>query len=182
MINYLIKTGRLGLRNWLASDTAPFVTMGQDSKVMRYFPELLTEADTIALINNLKKHYEKYGYTYFAMDELATGEFVGFTGLKYQTFESEFTPSVDIGWRLKRSAWGKGYATEAAKACLNVAFNEFGLDEVYSFCPDLNKASEAIMKKIGMTYLGTLQHPKVANDSRFKHCVVYRSQKPEDRS
>jgi len=180
MKNYLIKTVRLGLRNWLSSDTTPFITMGQDPKVMQYFPELLTAVDSIDLINNLKKHYEKYGYTYFAMDELATGEFVGFAGLKYQTFESEFTPSVDIGWRLKSSAWGKGFATEAAKACLDTAFNEFGLDEVYAYCPDLNKASEAIMKKIGMVFVGTLQHPMLVNDSRFKHCVVYRSQKPED--
>jgi len=178
MKKYLIKTGRLGLRNWLESDTDPFVTMGRDPKVMQYFPELLTEADSIALIDNLKKHYEKYGYTYFAMDELVTGEFVGFAGLKYQSFASEFTPSVDIGWRLKRSAWEKGYATEAAKACLYAAFNEFGLDEVYSYCPDLNIASEAIMKKIGMVFIGTFQHPQIANDSRFKHCVVYRSQKP----
>ncbi len=180
MKNYLIKTERLGLRNWLASDTAPFIAMGQNPEVMRYFPELLTKADSTALINGLKKHYEKYGYTYFAMDELITGEFVGFAGLKYQTFESEFTPSVDIGWRLKQSAWGKGFATEAAKACLDAAFNKFGLNEVYSYCPDLNKASEAIMQKIGMVFVGTLQHPKVAKDSRFKHCVAYRSRKPED--
>ena len=180
MKNYLIKTERLGLRNWVASDRVPFIAMGQNPEVMRYFPELLTKADSIALINDLKKHYEKYGYTYFAMDELITGEFVGFAGLKYQTFESDFTPSVDIGWRLKRSAWGKGFATEAAKACLDAAFKRFGLNEVYSYCPDLNKASEAIMKKIGMVFVGTLQHPKVAKDSRFKHCVAYRSRKPED--
>ena len=177
MKNYLIKTERLGLRNWLPSDTVPFVAMGQNPEVMQYFPELLAEDDTIALINNLKNHFEKYGYSYFAMDELVTGEFIGFAGLKYQTFESEFTPSVDIGWRLKRSVWGKGFATEAAKACLDAAFNRFDLDEVYSYCPDLNKASEAVMKKIGMVFTGILQHPKIANDSRFKHCVVYKVSK-----
>ncbi|MBL4663750.1 MAG: GNAT family N-acetyltransferase, partial [Flavobacteriaceae bacterium] len=161
----------------LESDIAPFTTMSQDPEVMRYFPNTLTKEEVQITIENFKKHYNDFGYTYFAMDELATGTFIGFTGLKLQTFESKYTPSVDIGWRLARSAWGKGYATEAASICLKAAFNEFGLTEVYSYCPDLNKGSESIMKKIGMEFIGTFMHPKVAGDSRFKHCVVYKKSK-----
>jgi len=174
---YIIKTERLGLRNWLPSDEAPFIEMGQDPEVMRYFPNTLSKEEVQLSIENFRKHFDAFGYTYFAMDELSTGHFIGFTGLKLQTFESEYTPSVDIGWRLARSAWGKGYATEAAQACMDAAFNRYYLNEVYSYCPDLNEDSEAIMKKIGMEFIGTFTHPKVASDSRLKNCLVYKKTK-----
>ena len=148
--------------------------MCQDHEVMRYFPATLTKEEVQIAVENFRNHCDTFGYTYFAMDELATGNFIGFTGLKLQTFESEYTPSVDIGWRLARSTWGQGYASEAAQACMDAAFNRFDLKEVYSYCPDVNKASEAIMKKIGMELIGSFTHPMVANDSRLKHCLVYK--------
>ncbi|MEM7085408.1 MAG: GNAT family N-acetyltransferase [Bacteroidota bacterium] len=174
MKEYIIKTERLGLRNWLKSDIIPFESMCQDPEVMRFFPNTLTKKEVALAIENFRNHFEVFGYTYFAMDELSSGRFIGFTGLKLQTFESKYTPSVDIGWRLARSTWGKGYATEAAQACMAAAFNEFDIDEVYSYCPHLNKASEAIMKKIGMEFVGTFTHPKVVNDPRLRDCLVYK--------
>ncbi len=115
-----------------------------------------------------------YGYTYFAVEELDTGDFVGFTGLANQTWESEFTPCVDIGWRLCRSAWGKGYATEAARACLEVSEAQFGLTEILAFATDTNLPSIHVMKKIGMKEIGKVQHPMIIDDDRFDHCVVYK--------
>ena len=171
--NYIIKTERLGLRNWLASDEAPFIEMCKDEEVMRHFPKTLSDKETLGLIDRLKKHFEDYGYCYFAVDLLKTDEFIGFTGLANQTWESEFTPCVDMGWRFKRAAWGKGYATEAAKACLEAAFTQFGCTEVVAFATDTNTTSEKIMKKLGMQLIGTVQHPAIENDARFKHCVVY---------
>ena len=176
---YNIKTERLGLRNWLESDVIPFEAMCQDPEVMRYFPNTLTKKEVQVAVDNFRKHCNDFGYTYFAVDELSTGKFIGFTGLKLQTFKSEYTPSVDIGWRLAKSAWGKGYATEAAQACLDAAFKKFNLNEVYSYCPEINKASEAIMKKIGMERIGTFTHPMVANDSRLKHCLIYRKSRAQ---
>ena len=154
--------------------------MCQDPKVMQHFPNLLSREDSIALIIRLQKHFEDHGYCYFAVDVLETEEFIGFTGLANQTWESEFTPCIDLGWRLKRSAWGKGYATEGAKASLEAAFSKFGLKEVLAFATDTNISSENVMKKIGMQYAGIVQHPSIINDPRFKHCVVYRIEKPDD--
>lgn len=147
--------------------------MCSDEEVMRHFPKTLSEEETTELINRLKEHFDIYGYTYFAIDVLETGEFIGFAGLKNQEWESDFTPCVDIGWRLKKAAWGKGYATEAAKACLDAGFQTFGIKEILSFATDTNVASENVMKKCGMKYVGNVQHPAILNDSRFKHCVVY---------
>jgi RimJ/RimL family protein N-acetyltransferase len=78
-----------------------------------------------------------------------------------------------LSWRLKKSAWGKGFATEAAKACLLSAFTEHRLKKVLAFATDNNRASQRVMEKIGMDYLGNFQHPNIKNDPRFSHCVAY---------
>lgn len=174
-MEYSIKTERLGLRNWKASDEEPFSKMCADPEVMKHFPKALTKEETIAFIRRLQAHYEKYGYCYFAVDVLESGEFIGFIGLANQTWESVFTPCVDIGWRLKRSAWGKGYATEGAKACLKAAKDKFGIDEILAFATDTNIGSQKVMQRIGMKEIGTVQHPHIHGDPRFKHCVVYKS-------
>ena len=175
---YIILTQRLGLRNWLPSDEAPFIAMCQDPDVMKHFPSTLSASETLELIDNLKKHFDEFGYTYFAVDVIETGAFIGFIGMKQQSWESKYTPCVDIGYRIKKSAWGKGYATEGAVACLKAAFSTFKIEEVLSFTTDTNTASEHIMKKIGMRYVGTVQHPSIVNDNRFKHCVVYKATRP----
>ena len=174
MKDYVIQTARLGLRNWLPADVAPFTEMCKDPKVMEFFPATLPESESHDLIERLELHYDKHGYTYFAVDVLKTGEFIGFCGLAVQAWQSEFTPCVDMGWRLKQSAWGNGYATEAAKACLDAAQNKFGLQEVFAFTPDRNLASQNVMKKIGLEYVGDFQHPKIASDSRFKTCLAFK--------
>ena len=179
MKEYILKTERLGLRNWLPSDEAPFIEMCKDEVVMRHFPKPLSAEESIALIRRLQNHFDVYGYCYFAVDILETDEFIGFTGLANQTWESEFTPCVDIGWRLKQSAWGKGFATEAAQSCLDVSNSMFGIPEVLAFATNTNTASEQVMKKIGMQYIGNVQHPLILNDDRFTHCVVYRSSNSE---
>lgn len=174
---YIIKTHRLGLRNWTPSDIVPFIEMSQDPEVMNYFPKLLSEEESKDFIISMQRHFKDFGFCYFAIDILKNEEFIGFTGLLHQTFESDFTPCVDMGWRLKQSAWGMGYATEAAIECLRFAFNILKLNEVYSFATINNIRSEAVMKKIGMNFVGTVQHPMIVGDHRFKHCVVYNIKK-----
>ena len=171
---YTIKTARLGFRNWLPSDETPFIEMCKDKLVMEHFPKTLTKEETLALISKFDLHFKTHGYCYFAIDLLENDEFIGFTGLANQSWKSSYTPCVDIGWRLKQSARGKGYAAEAAKGCLEAAYASFGLREVLAFATDTNLASQKVMKKIGMHYSGNAQHPDVRNDHRFDHCVVYK--------
>ncbi|MDW7693346.1 GNAT family N-acetyltransferase [Flammeovirgaceae bacterium SG7u.111] len=174
MKTYLFTSERLGFRNWEESDIAPFHELNSDRAVMEFFPKLPSLAESKAFVERMKGMYEERGYCYFAVDLLKTQKFIGFIGIAYQDYAADFTPCVDIGWRLAKLAWGKGYATEGAKACLEVAFEKFGLEEVYSLAPAVNLRSTAVMEKIGMEKQEYFNHPKLEDYPSLKKCVLYR--------
>ena len=167
---YIFKSKRLGFRNWTSTnnDLKVLLEMNSDSEVMKYFPSTLRKKETEDLLNQLIKHYDEKGYTYYATEVLETGELIGFIGLAYQTYKTEFSPGTDIGWRLKKSAWGKGYATEGAKRCLEYAFNELKLHKIFSICTINNVKSENVMTKIGMIKKGEFDHPELINHPEYK--------------
>ena len=108
---------------------------------------------------------------------METGEFIGFIGFAYQAYETEFSPATDIGWRLKRSAWAKGFATEGAKRCLEYAFDELKLDYVIATCTKHNSDSEHVMRKIGMKRMGEFKHPKLKDYPDYEDCICYEIRK-----
>ena len=146
-----------------------------DAEVMKYFPSALSIDETEQLLTILVKHYGEYGYTYYAVDELMPGKLIGLIGLKKQTYKAHFNPSVDIGWRLARKYWGKGYATEGATACLKHGIEELSIPEIVAVAPAVNLASISVMRKIGMKYSGTFEHPALVNSPRLKPCVLYKA-------
>ena len=170
---YIFKSERLGFRNWTNNDLKEFTEINSDSEVMEHFPSTLSEKETEGLIQRLKKHYDERGYTYFATEILKTGELIGFIGLAYQTYETEFSPATDIGWRLKKSAWGNGYATEGAEKCLEYAFDELKIVKIFSICTINNRNSENVMKKIGMTKKGEFNHPELINHPEYEKHIWY---------
>jgi RimJ/RimL family protein N-acetyltransferase len=116
--SYLFTSERLGFRNWIASDIDRMSEINSDKKVMEFFPCVQSNEQTKLFVKRMQKHFDRTDFCYFAVDVLKSAELIGFIGLAEQTFEADFTPCVDIGWRLHTSAWNKGYATEGAKACL----------------------------------------------------------------
>ncbi|SFT42067.1 Protein N-acetyltransferase, RimJ/RimL family [Lishizhenia tianjinensis] len=170
---YLFTSSRLGFRNWKASDLTPFAAMNANAEVMRFFPTLLTPEESEASVERFKQQLHDIGYTYYAVDELGSGEFIGFIGLSWKDFESPFTPATDIGWRLKPAAWGKGYATEGAKRCLEYAFQELNLEKVIAICPAVNTPSERVMQKIGMQLKGRFDHPFLQAHPKLQPCLCY---------
>ena len=82
---------------------------------MRHFPATLSRDESAALIEQIEGRFEREGWGLWALELRATGRFIGFTGLSRPSFDAHFTPAVEIGWRLAREAWGRGYATEAAR-------------------------------------------------------------------
>jgi RimJ/RimL family protein N-acetyltransferase len=172
-VPYILRTERLGLRRWSPGDLEPFARMNQDSKVMRYFPQALTRGQTEDFIAEIERHFEQHRYGLYAVDEMPSSEFVGFVGLYTATFEAEFTPCPEIGWRLDTPHWGKGYATEAARACLRQGFREFGIDEIFSFTSAINGSSVAVMERIGLRYRKSFLHPRIEKGSELCSHVLY---------
>ena len=181
MDHYLFTSDRLGFRNWMDADLNDFSQLNADPEVMAHFPGPLTPEETKATMERFQRQYLEKGYTYFVAELLQTGEFTGFIGLSWQDYIAPFTPATDIGWRLRRDAWGNGYATEGAQRCLKYAFETLGLDRVVSACPVTNKASEQVMQRIGMEKQGIFKHPKLKSYPTLEKCVWYEINTPEKR-
>lgn len=173
MAPYIIKTSRLGLRNWTDDDLDAFAAINQNDEVMAYFPSKPDRAQTLALIQRMQKQFADHGYCYFAAELLDTKELIGFIGLCYQTYEAPFTPCTDIGWRLDPRFWGHGYATEGAEACLDYAFGELGLERVVAVAASVNIPSLAVMKRIGMEAQYTFDHPALLDNDYLRECWWY---------
>ena len=146
-----LSTQRLELRRWRASDLAPFAELNADLEVMRHIREPMTRTESDAFAARIVEHLETDEFGLWAVEVRDTRSFVGFTGLARQTFEAPFNPSVEVGWRLAREAWGHGFATEAARVVLAFAFDEVGLDEIVSITTTGNVLSQSVMRRLGMT-------------------------------
>jgi len=171
---YIIQTERLGLREWKESDHDPFAEMNAHPEVMHYFPFLMTKEQTDAYLERIYDHFKTYGYGVYAVDLLATKEFIGYIGFSRPSWEAYFTPCVEVGWRLTHKAWNKGYATEGALACLEFGFNSLGFDEIFSWTALDNIPSERVMQKIGLKKIDEFDHPLLEKGSRLERHVLYR--------
>jgi RimJ/RimL family protein N-acetyltransferase len=133
------------------------------------------------MVEKIQKHFKQYGFGLFACILKSTGQLIGYVGLNAPDFEAHFTPCVEIGWRLSSEVWGKGYATEAALAVLEVGFKEYDLREIVSFTVPSNYRSIRVMEKIGMKrdMEGDFYHPKVPYEHPLRLHVLYRITKEE---
>lgn len=113
-----IETARLRLRDWQEADFELFSRMNADEEVMKFFPKTLSKEESDAFAKAIIAEIKENGFGLYAVEVKETNEFIGFIGFHRATFESDFTPCIEIGWRLKKEVWGRGYATEGAKACL----------------------------------------------------------------
>lgn len=175
-----LATARIWLRRWRDDDREPFARMNADPEVMRYFPALLTREESHALIDRFDRHFDDYGFGLWALEIPGVTPFAGFVGLKIVDFNAAFCPAVEIGWRMQRSLWGQGYATEAAEAVLAHAFDELHMDELVSFTTRENMRSRAVMERIGMMRDedGDFEHPLLPHGHRQRPHVLYRIQRP----
>ncbi len=172
---------RLILREWLPQDLEPFVALNQDPLVMEHMPSLLTLEESTAFRDRIVSHFAKQGFGLYACEEKASGSFIGYVGLNIPAFETHFTPTVEIGWRLSSAHWGKGYATEGAKLVLDKAFNEFNIPEITSFTVPANVRSQRVMQKIGLHHSpeDNFIHPILGPDHPLGLHVLYRLRKDE---
>ncbi|MBI3235834.1 MAG: GNAT family N-acetyltransferase [Bacteroidetes bacterium] len=170
---YIFTSDRLGFRNWHEEDVPKMAEISSNVEVMEFFPALATAEQTASFILKSQQLFAEKGYCYFAVDILETKEFIGFIGLNDVTYEASFAPCVDIGWRLHKKFWGKGYATEGAKRCLEYAFDQLKLSSVVATAPQINIRSIHVMQKLGMMPLTEFKHPRLSGDTRLEDCICY---------
>ena len=170
-----IETERLYLRQWRASDFAIFAEMNADLDVMKYFPKPLSPKVSDAIAKKCLQLIEDKGWGFWAVSLKETDTFIGMVGLNEAHADMPFAPAFEIAWRLHKDYWGQGYATEAARASLHYAFTELALEEVVSFTAVINKRSQLIMQRIGMTDTGkNFYHPMLEADHRLAEHVLYK--------
>lgn len=147
---------------------------------MEHFPALLSRAETEAAIDRIEAHFEQRGFGLWAAELCDSGEFIGYIGLAVPRFEAAFTPCVEIGWRLAREHWGKGLATEGARAAAKYAFEDIGLKELVSFTVPENMRSRRVMEKLGMTYdpEDDFDYPLLVESHPMRRHVLYRLKNP----
>lgn len=176
----ILETERLILRTWQPRDEDVYFTINQDPKVTAFLPGGLTREQVHTFIIRANHHYDVLGYTLWATELKKTGCLIGFIGLNNTDFSAplgaHFSPAVEIAWRLDYAYWGKGYATEGAKAALSYGFENVGLQEIVAFTVPANTRSIRVMEKIGMSrdVEGDFVHPKLATTHPLSHHVLYR--------
>jgi RimJ/RimL family protein N-acetyltransferase len=169
-----IDTERLLLRDWQESDLAPWTAMNADPEVREHLGPLLGTQGAAASVRRFQDDLNRNGFGFWAVEVRVTGEFIGFAGLD-PVDDGMACAGVEIGWRLARSAWGHGYATEAALAVLEYGFTTMGLAEILAISTPANQRSRAVMQRIGMTYDpdGDFDDPE-AEEGPLRRQVLYR--------
>jgi RimJ/RimL family protein N-acetyltransferase len=169
-------TDRLILRRWRDADRESFARMNRDAVVMEFFPALLSCEESDAMVDRIETHFTERGFGLWVAELRETGEFTGYIGLAVPRFAAAFTPCVEIGWRLASGHWGRGLATEGARAVVDYAFGDLGLPELVSFTVPANLRSRRVMEKLGMTHDpgGDFDHPSIAESHPLRRHVLYR--------
>jgi RimJ/RimL family protein N-acetyltransferase len=171
----MLATERLILRQWRDADRAPFAAMNADPAVMEFMPSRLTREQSDAMVDRFAEMLEAKGMTFYAVEESGSGAFIGAAGL-FPVGQLPFAPAVEIGWRLRAESWGKGYASEAARACLARGFGPMGLEEIVAYTAAPNLRSQRVMERIGMSRdtAGDFDHPALPEGSALRPHVLYR--------
>ena len=168
-------TKRLVLRQWCAADLAAYAEICADPEVMKFIASgaVLSPEQTKIELMKIEQTWKDQAFGTFAVESRETGEFLGAIGFSWHDFLPDVSPCVEIGWRLAKSAWNKGYATEAARGALEFGVDQLGIEPVYCFCQSENHASQRIATKIGMAFVGRVKSP-----SYQREIMIYQTPGP----
>ena len=170
-----IRTSRLLLRQWRDSDRDPYAALSADPVVMRFFRGMQSRELSDRDIDVWQAAMVEKGWSNWAVEVLESRTFAGFIGLSVPKRALPFMPCVEVGYRLAQDYWRQGYATEGARAALDVGFKKLGLEEIVSFTAILNLPSQAVMQRIGMTNTNEdFDHPALPEGSELRRHCLYR--------
>jgi RimJ/RimL family protein N-acetyltransferase len=163
-----LETERLCLRPWRDDDAPALAAINAHPEVARYLNNPLDDGSGTTFLARLREHWTRHGWGHFAVQERApadgTARLLGFVGVGYPTFMVELAHRPEIGWRLDPAVWGRGYASEAARAAREDAFGRLGLDELISIIHPGNARSRRVAERLGMAIEGQAAHPALGID------------------
>lgn len=171
-----LRTARTLLRDWRDSDLPAWVAMNADPAVRRFFPSVQAEDEALSEATSIRANIALRGWGVWALQIPGAIEFAGFVGLNVPNFEAPFMPAVEMGWRLSRDAWGRGWASEAAAAAAAFAFDNLELDELVAYTTPDNEPSRRVMQRIGMRHdaSGDFDRPGLDSSHPVRRHVLYR--------
>lgn len=176
----MIETPRLILRGWREDDLEAFAALNADPEVMRHFPSALSRAESDALAARYQAHIDHHGYGRWAIERREDGAVLGFSGPMSMSPPNPLAPGAEMGWRLARRFWGRGYATEASRAAMDFCFADRGLKQIVAFTSTTNLPSQAVMARLGMARREDLDfdHPNVAEGHVLRRHLVWSQDAP----
>jgi RimJ/RimL family protein N-acetyltransferase len=171
-------TERLHLRPVRAEDAGVVAAIGADERVMEWFGGAFSREKSDEWLARVIAHWDEHGFGRFAV--VANGAVVGFVGLSRTDFDAGIVPGVEVAWRLGFDQWGRGYATEAARAVLRDGFERLGLDVIVACTAASNARSRRVMARLGMVHspAETFEHPLVPAGDPLRRHVVYGLSRP----
>jgi RimJ/RimL family protein N-acetyltransferase len=171
-----LRTEHLLLRRWRERDLAPFAELNADARVMEYFPAPLSRRESDAFVEYIERSFQREGFGLWALELPGEASFIGFTGLNRVRDELPFAPAVEVGWRIAAPYWGRGLASEAARAAIACGFEEHGLEELVAYTSAGNERSRRVMERLNMNRdpREDFAHPALAADHRLAQHVLYR--------
>lgn len=173
MADFRLETDRLILRDWREADWEPFWQGTNTPEVMRWLGGVLDEAAMAAARARLEQYRAEHGHTFWVVERREDGAVLGFCGLKRCTDEHGPFGMMEVGWRLREDAWGKGYAREAAEASLGVGFGRFGADEIVALTVEGNTGSWGLMRRLGMVRRPELDFAETHWNGALGDVIVY---------
>ncbi len=172
-----VRTERLILRRWRDEDLDPYAALNADPRVMAHFPSVLSRQESDAQAARIRKHWDDHGFGLWAVEVAGGAPFIGFIGIQHVPFEAAFTPAVEVGWRLAFDSWGRGYATEGARAALAHGFGTLGLREIVAMTVPSNERSWRVMERLGMRRAQgeDFDHPRLPDGHPLRRHILYRA-------
>jgi RimJ/RimL family protein N-acetyltransferase len=174
MAGFAIETERLRLRSWRGDDRAPFAAICADPKVMATLGPVMTRAESDALLSRVEAIEAEHGHTFWALERKDDAALIGWCGV-IRGNAGPIEGKAEIGWRLAHETWGKGYATEAARASLDWLFANLPDEKAWAITHTGNQRSRAVMERLGMGHHPDLDfdHPRIAEGDPLRRHVAY---------
>ena len=179
-----LETERLILREWSDDDRESYASFVGDPDVRRFYPTVLTRAESDAVIDRLIAGLARDGFSLLAVERRSDRALIGYTGILPVDMPIRGNPPVEIGWLLGKRYWGIGYAPEAARVWLDYCFGALGFDEVVAWTAVVNLPSQRVMQKIGMIHYpeDDFLHPRIPDGHPLRPHVLYRISRPSLRA